>query len=68
MGRLEKFVAAFQVFAKYDPNANTGAEHDEFYVYGRELLPEKMDTADLVRLLDLGWSWCEDVDGWRRFT
>lgn len=70
MMRLEGYIAAFQVFAKYSPDAYTGAEHDEFFVYDRRgaLNPEDMQPEDVAQLEGLGWAWVSEHRAWRRFT
>lgn len=49
---LQGWIEAFEIFKKYDNDADVAAEHDEFYVC---LKPETVSQEDKNRLTQLGW-------------
>ena len=51
---LSKFIQALQIFQKYydKDGYNTGAEHDQFYVYPTD---KPLSEEDLRTVVVLGW-------------
>lgn len=57
MTEYEKYIKAFQIFAKYPHIQYVGAEHDEMFA-GPD--PANVSKEDLAELKELGWNDYED--------
>jgi hypothetical protein len=64
--KYERWIAAFTIFAKYEPNGGeVAAEHDVVYAGPN---PETVNEDDIVTLDDLGWHISHDYDCFYAFT
>lgn len=66
MPTYAKWIEAFQIFAKYDPEGtDVAAEHDEMWA-GPD--PSVVSPEDKARLEELGWRDYEDGNGFHAFV
>lgn len=68
MAAANKVAQGILIILKYDPKAQTDAEHDVIYcgVYSRSA--PLMTPDDLQAMDDLGWFQDERNDSWMRYT
>jgi len=71
MTPFEELIEGMRILFRLYPNANTGAEHDLFYVYADNMSEDGMPTLDEgVRdgLNELGFHWDNENLHWYYFT
>jgi hypothetical protein len=68
MTRLQEFIEALTILGRYDSEAQTGADHDQFWIYGRKIKGHMVSPIDTALLSELGFEWDAEYEGWRRFT
>ncbi len=72
MTLLEQLIEGLRILSRHYPNANTGAEHDQFYIYSDDMYDEdgnsKLDEEVKGWLDKFGFHWNEEEHYWYTFT
>jgi hypothetical protein len=64
---MNSILAGLQIFSIYDPDFNTCAEHDIFYVYSNKIDKRFIASEIVEKLQELGWRYSNN-GGWEIFT
>jgi hypothetical protein len=67
---MNRVLAGLQIFAIYDPDFDTCAEHDVLYVISKKIEKELLPAETLEQLDSFGWRYSDDLycAGWEIFT
>lgn len=64
---LAKILPGILIIAKYEPDADTAAEHDEFYCGGK-VSKDLMTAEEKKTMKSTGWTYDTDYESWKRFV